>query len=776
MKRIKGLLLIIPCLLLLFGCGKKKYDIAFVDFDNSLLYETKVKEGEYPTYPFNNPTRSDDEDYSYEFSGWNPKVEVATENATYTATYSKKEHVYTLTTNMNYDGAGIITKYDNTIIDKGEQVILNAQIDYAVSKSFLGWYNGEELLSNNLEYIFVMPKHSMVIEARFDFIVEMDKFYFETNGNECEITGIKDKSATSIVVPNCVTSIAEGSFSGCSSLEEITIPFVGDRKQASMTDATQYPLGYIFGTPNNSGVGISQYHYEDGNEKYTRYDIPRSLKKVIITESNYIQCGAFSYCSNLTSITIPNSVTNIGSKAFLYCKCEIIWGDNPSIKAISDSLFRLYEGTNLEIPNSVTSIEHEAFDQCTNLISITIPNSVSSIGNYAFWDFDDYLNQASVYYDGTIENWCNISFADQWSNPMLKAANLYILDRNGNVEYNGKKYNLVTEITIPNSITSIGNYVFHYWSNLTSITIPNSVTSIGRLAFCECSSLQDVYFNGTIIEWCNILFYDESSNPMYYASNFYVLDENGDVEYNGLNYTLITELTIPNSITSIGAYAFSGCTYEIVWEDNPGITKIGNYAFCGYKGTSITIPNSITSIGIRAFSDCTSEIIWEDNPKITVIDYYAFERYKGTSITIPNSVTTIRDQAFRECTNLTSITIPNSVTAIGRQTFEQCTNLTSITIPNGVKYIWGKAFKDCTNLTSITIPNSVNNIGYGAFYNCSNLTSVYFVGTQTEWQTISIEEYNTPLNDETIFYYSEIEPSESGNYWHYDGSNRIIRW
>ena len=225
----------------------------------------------------------------------------------------------------------------------------------------------------------------------------------------------------------------------------------------------------------------------------------------------------------------------------------------------------------------------------------------------------------------------------------------------------------LTSVTIGNSVTSIGDYAFYECSGLTSVVIPNSVTSIGDSAFYECRGLKKVIVKD-IAAWCGIKFGGSESNPLYYAHHLYS-DEN----------TEITNLIIPNSVTSIGRDAFYRCT---------GLT-------------SITIPNSVTSIGNSAFGDCTGL----------------------TSITIPNSVTSIGNSAFWGCSGLTSVTIPNSVTSIGEDAFEYCSALTSITIPNSVTSIGKSAFGDCTGLTSVTIPNSVTSIGSGAF-NCENLATV----------------------------------------------------
>ena len=242
--------------------------------------------------------------------------------------------------------------------------------------------------------------------------------------------------------------------------------------------------------------------------------------------------------------------------------------------------------------------------------------------------------------------------------------------------YNGTTY----------SVTSIGKNAFHGCSGLTSVTIPNSVTSIGDGAFANCSGLTSVVVdknNGTYDsrDNCNAII-ETSTNKLIVGCK---------------------NTTIPNSVTSIGDYAFSYCSGLTSVTIPNSVTSINEYAFSGCYGlTSVTIPNSVTSIGEYAFSGCSGL----------------------TSVTIPNSVTYIGGYTFSRCSGLTSVTIPNSVTSIGESAFDYCSGLTSVTIPNSVTSIGKCAFYGCSGLTSVTIGNSVTSIGDRAFAFCSGLTKL----------------------------------------------------
>ena len=310
----------------------------------------------------------------------------------------------------------------------------------------------------------------------------------------------------------------------------------------------------------------------------------------------------------------------------------------------------------------------------------------------------------------------------------------------------------LTAITIPEGVTRIEYYAFSGCSSLTSITIPKSVTSIGDWAFEGCSSIAAVHIS-SIEAWCKISFGRNSydSNPLRYAHNLY------------LNGELITELVVPEGVTSIGEMAFCACSSLTAITLPMSVTSIGYYAFEGCSNlTTITIPESsqLTSIGNLAFAYCSSLTAITIPEGVTSIGSEAFYNCSNlTAITIPESsqLTNIAGWAFRDCSSLTAITIPKGVTRIEESAFSGCNRLTTITIPEGVTSIGGWAFHDCSSLVAITIPESVTSIGNYAFESCCFTTivlpkSVRSIGS-------GAFAYCTQLHD--VYCYAKTVPSTS---------------
>ena len=576
-----------------------------------------------------------------------------------------------------------------------------------------------------------------------------------------------------------ITAIGDGAFMGCSNLTNVTIPegvaSIGKtafHRCSSLTSVT-IPEGV-------ATIGNSTFY---GCSSLTSVTIPDGVSA--------IGNGAFYECSNLASVTIPNGVTSIGDNAFSECSYL----------------------TSVTILEGVTSIGASAFERCSSLASVTIPNSVTSIGNSAF---SLCGSLADVYFGGaTKEQWNKISVA-KGNEALLNATIHYVpvasgacgenltwalsedgvltISGTGNMDdypYNGNDApwhpysSQIVSASIEPGVTSIGSCAFDGCSSLTSANIPDSVATIGNGAFYECSKLTDIYFSGTIKEQWDKISIANGNEALLNATIHYFSVPSGtcgenltwtlakdgtltisgtgnmaDYSYSGNDApwhpysSQIVSASIEPGVTSIGSFAFNGCSNLTSVTIPDGVSAIGNGAFSGCSSlTSMTIPDSVSAIGDSAFSGCSSLTSMTIPNSVASISDGTFNGCGSlTSVIIPDGVTSIGISAFYQCSSLTSVTIPNSVTTISSTAFFRCSSLTSVTIPNSVTRIGGSAFNGCRNLTSVAIPDSVTNIDSYAFYGCSKLTDVYFDGAEEQWNKISIASGNEPLLNATIHY------------------------
>ena len=362
--------------------------------------------------------------------------------------------------------------------------------------------------------------------------------------------------------------------------------------------------------------------------------------------------------------TLKDKLTAAGETA----KIHLDLSQTTGLTSIDSGAFRECIGlTSVEIPASVTSIGGSAFYGCSGLTSVEIPASVTSIGSDAF---SECIGLTSVEIPAGVTS----------------------IGRRAFYDCSG-----LASVEIPAGVTSIGYEAFSGCLGLTSVEIPASVTSIGDGAFSRCIGLTSVYYQGDLARWCEGFVYNYHS-LMAYCENLYI---NGDLVQG--------DLVIPAGVTSIGDYAFRGCSGLTSVEIPASVTSIGSSAFSGCSGlTSVEIPASVISIGESAFIDLSglTSVIFGEDSLLESIGGQAFYGCSGlSSVEIPACVTFIGYSAFMGCSGLTSVEIPASVTSIGFQAFRECSKLTSVTFEDTNGWYFSADFTK----TEVTLTDSVAN-------------------------------------------------------------------
>lgn len=452
-----------------------------------------------------------------------------------------------------------------------------------------------------------------------------------------------------------------------------------------------------------SGTARAQYEYTIQQDTITITGYTGSAGTIVLPDTidglpvTTIGERAFAGRTGLARVTLPDSVTTIGELAFANCYDLIGITLGTHTTALGDSAFTdCISLTRVTIPDEVTTVGNRAFASCTSLNQVMMGTNVVTIGAGAF---EQCLSLTRITLPASVTTLGERAFADCTEltaitvdplNPALSSVEGVLFDQGQTQLIQYPRAKPGGSYLIPPGVTDIREAAFSGCYRLTSLTIPDSVRAIGTFAFINCYGLTNITVeanNAFYRSTDGILFNQDQTRLLQYPA--------GKV---GSDYG------VPGSVTTVEDGAFSGC-YRLTRITLPeGITAVGNYAFSGTGLTQVTLPNGVTTIGNSVFAYCSrlASVIFPDH--VTSIGASAFAYCSDlTRVTIPNGVVTIGDAAFERCSNLASVTLPGSVTLLGHYAFAYCSRLTNVTIPETVLTIGDRAFAECTDLTAIAV-------------------------------------------------------------------------
>ena len=570
--------------------------------------------------------------------------------------------------------------------------------------------------------------------------------YIKLGDDKYSVTSILDgafednKSIYSVTIPKSVSSISTNAFKGCVKLIEVVN--LSDLEINNTSNDNGY-VGYYAKQIINNNDLLSKIIVEGD---YTYY----------IDDEKYL----LAYSGSETNLILPQD----DEKYILY-----------------NYAFSGLNIVSVDTNSSVKEIYNNAFTDCSRLTDIYFDSGLSYIGKNAFTGCQNIEN---VYYNDNISSWGNIRFADLTANPMHIATNFY--------QYDGTNYIDVSAVILDDNITQIGDYQFYGFESLVSITIPVSVKKIGTHAFDRCNNLLNVYYDSNGENWCDVYLSSETSNPMYYANHFYVLNSESYEELLNLDLAGVTKISrnqftgfdnlvsvkaldvtvieeyafakcikleqiqLGQELTTIGAEAFSECRSlnNVNLHDN--VSSIGKKAFRGCESLQeITIPDKVSMVDENTFYNCISLNSVTLGQGLKSIEANAFARTAVVSIDIPLSVEEIKSDAFNSCSDLLTVTMSNNVKYLGQRAFMMCTSLESITLSGNIEQILESTFMGCKSLVNADLAN-VKSIELNAFYDCQSINSVSLssnlemIGQNAFYNCKSLKEITIPDNVSVI--------------------------
>ncbi len=469
----------------------------------------------------------------------------------------------------------------------------------------------------------------------------------------CGCTGI-----TELVIPANVTTVGFAALDGCVALQTLTVPFVGEKEDPSGNDAVYYPFGYLFGTTAREGTTAttqSYLKYTGGNSSTVNgtYYVPDSLRTVTVLGGSRVVRGAFQNCKYVTSVTLPQDISNLQPNAF-----------------------RGSGITSISLPATVTGIYSSAFEGCTALQSITIPANVTQISQNAFKDCTSLTTVTfvtgsklstvgeNVFANAPIVK-ATVSCMAISSIPTAALESITILDGKYLDKDAFKNATKLKTVILPDTLQTINENVFLNCTAITEITIPANVTTIKAAAFEGCTALTKIYFNAKAMS-------------SLVADTFSAAGTAGD----GIAVVFGAEVTkVPENL-----FAHDGA-------EGKSAPKIVSVTFAS--------GSVCKHINGSAFKNCTSLQSISLPSGLQIIYGYAFYNTSLNAVELPASVTELKSNVFAKCTKLSTVTLSESLTTIGNNCFDGCTALETLKILAKVTQIKSNTFLDCAALTDV---------------------------------------------------------------------------
>lgn len=434
------------------------------------------------------------------------------------------------------------------------------------------------------------------------------------------------------------------------------------------------------------------------NVGYHAFEYATVLESVVLPEGvEYIGNSAFCGCEKLVSINIPSTVRNIYDHAFHYCKkLPSIDMQDCKIQSVGFCVFHsCYNLETVTLPPTVTGFSDSAFSDCQRLRQINIPDGVTVIGEFAF-------NNCRALENLVLPD--SVTHIYSFAFDSCSKVNLPSLPKNletlGELAFQDCNFE---SVTLPDHFVSVARRAFARNKNLTTVAVPTSVESIDSTAFSDCSGLTAYTVapeNQNYKSVDGVLFTKDGTKLIDYPAakpgSFYI---------------------VPNGVTELADYAFSGCS----------------------QLNGLILPEGLTTIGTETLSGCSGL----------------------TSLYLPQGVTTVGGAAFRGCSALEQIDLSDTLKTIGSYAFDYCTSLRSVTLPASLTEIGHYAFGYCQGLEEVILIPGLTDIPEGVFNHCDALREIHYVGTVSQWLATTVNQYtNEPFRNAAVHIHDDFATTQ----------------